>query len=333
MSKHYPDTAALERLKFTDRLPSWLARILMARETPLATVVALLFIGLSTASPFFLAAGNLTVVSRQIGLALIISVGMTFVILIAGIDLSVGSVVALVSVLVGIFMVQMGLHPVLSIVLAIIAGALVGLVNGLITAVVGLPAFVSTLGMLAVAKGLALGITGGSTISGFPSEFLFIGQGMIWILPVPAWVALAVALSAHFVLTRTTFGRQVYFLGSNEEAALLSGIRVKRVKIMVFVIASSLAAVSAVLETARLSVGQPSAGGGYELVAIGAAVIGGVSLFGGVGSVLGTALGTTLLLLINNGLILLGVSPYWQQVFSGSIIIAAVALNMKRKGT
>jgi len=333
MSKHYPDTAALERPKFTDRLPSWLARILKARETPLATVVALLFVGLSNASPYFLAAGNLTVVSRQIGLALIISVGMTFVILIAGIDLSVGSVVALVSVLVGIFMVQMGLNPVLSIVLAILAGACVGLVNGVITAVGGLPAFVSTLGMLAVAKGLALGITGGSTISGFPSEFLFIGQGVVWILPVPAWVALVVALSAHFVLTRTTFGRQVYFLGSNEEAALLSGIRVKRVKVMVFVIASSLAAVSAILETARLSVGQPSAGGGYELVAIGAAVIGGVSLFGGVGSILGTALGTTLLLLINNGLILLGVSPYWQQVFSGSIIIAAVALNMKRKGT
>jgi ribose/xylose/arabinose/galactoside ABC-type transport system permease subunit len=234
-------------------------------------------------------------------------------------------------VLVGIFMVDMGITPVLAVFFALLAGSALGLVNGLIIAVGGLPAFVATLGMLAVAKGLALGITGGSTVSGFPKEFLWFGQGILWILPVPAWVALFVAITAHFVLSKTTFGRQVYFLGSNEEAALLSGIRVKRVKIAVFVIASTLAAVSGVLETARLSVGQPSAGSGYELVAIGAAVIGGVSLFGGVGSILGTALGTTLLLLINNGLILLGVSPYWQQVFSGSIIIAAVALNMKRK--
>jgi ribose/xylose/arabinose/galactoside ABC-type transport system permease subunit len=331
MKKNPLDTAVIERPRFADRLPNWLARILTARETPLAAVVALLFAGLSFTSPYFLNAGNLTVVSRQIGLALIISVGMTFVILIAGIDLSVGSVIALVSVLVGIFMVDMGITPVLAVFFALLAGSALGLVNGLIIAVGGLPAFVATLGMLAVAKGLALGITGGSTVSGFPKEFLWFGQGILWILPVPAWVALFVAITAHFVLSKTTFGRQVYFLGSNEEAALLSGIRVKRVKIAVFVIASTLAAVSGVLETARLSVGQPSAGSGYELVAIGAAVIGGVSLFGGVGSILGTALGTTLLLLINNGLILLGVSPYWQQVFSGSIIIAAVALNMKRK--
>jgi ribose/xylose/arabinose/galactoside ABC-type transport system permease subunit len=122
----------------------------------------------------------------------------------------------------------------------------------------------------------------------------------------------------------------VYFVGSNEEAAKLSGIRVERVKVAVFVISSTLAAVSGVLETARLSVGQPSAGGGYELMAIGAAVIGGASLFGGVGGILGTALGTTLLLLIQNALILLGISAYWQQVFSGVIIVAAVALNMAR---
>jgi len=328
---NYLPTSSIDKTTFIDRLPNWLGRILKSRETPLAAVVALIFLGLSLASPYFLNEGNLTIIARQVGLALIISVGMTFVILIAGIDLSVGSVVALVSVLVGMFMVSIGLHPVLSIVLAILGGSLIGYINGVITAYVGLPAFVSTLGMLAVAKGLALGITGGSTISGFPPEFLWLGQGSFWILPVPAWVAIFVAASAHFVLTRTTFGRQVFFLGSNEEAALLSGIRVKRVKVTVFVIASTLAATSAVLETARLSVGQPSAGGGYELVAIGAAVIGGVSLFGGVGSILGTALGTTLLLLINNGLILLGISPYWQQVFSGSIIIAAVALNMKRK--
>ena len=308
-----------------------LRKIVMARESTLAAVVILLVVYLSWASPYFFTAGNLTVVGRQIGLALIISVGMTFVILIGGIDLSVGSVVALVSVLVGEFMVNLGISPILAVIFALLGGALVGLVNGSINAFWGLPSFVVTLGMLAMARGLSLGITSGSTISGFPPEFLYFGQGAYLGIPVPVWVAVVVAIAAHFVLTRTTFGRHVYFVGSNEEAAKLSGIRVRRVKISVFVISSTLAAVSGILETARLSVGQPAAGNGYELLAIGAAVIGGASLFGGVGGILGTALGTSLLLLIQNALILLGISAYWQQVFSGAIIVGAVALNMWRK--
>lgn len=304
--------------------------IIHARESTLAAVVLLLIVFLSWASPFFFTAGNLTVVGRQIALALLISIGMTFVILIGGIDLSVGSVVALVSVLTGELMVNAGMHPALAVPLAIIGGAMIGLINGSINAFVGIPSFVVTLGMLAAARGLALGITGGSTISGFPEGFLYLGQGRLLGIPVPVWVTAVVAIGAHIVLSRTTFGRHVYFVGSNEEAAKLSGIRVARVKVAVFVISSTLAAVAGMLETARLSVGQPSAGGGYELLAIGAAVIGGASLFGGVGSIFGTALGTTLLLLIQNALILLGISAYWQQVFSGVIIVAAVALNMAR---
>lgn len=307
-----------------------LMKIIHARESTLGAVVLLLIVVLSWASPYFLTAGNFTVVGRQIGLALLISIGLTFVILIGGIDLSVGSAVALVSVLTGQFMVNAGMHPAVAVLLALIGGALIGLINGSINAFVGIPSFVVTLGMLAAARGLALGITGGSTISGFPQGFLYIGQGAFLGFPVPVWVAAVVAIGAHIVLSRTTFGRHVYFVGSNEEAAKLSGIRVERVKVAVFVISSTLAALSGVLETARLSVGQPSAGIGYELIAIGAAVIGGASLFGGVGGILGTALGTTLLLLIQNALILLGISAYWQQVFSGVIIVAAVALNMTR---
>jgi ribose/xylose/arabinose/galactoside ABC-type transport system permease subunit len=315
----------------SSRLRAGVMRVVRARESTLAAVVILLVIYLTFASPYFLTVGNLTVIGRQIALALIISTGMTFVILIGGIDLSVGSVVALVSVLSGEFMVTLGFPPVLAVVLALVAGAVIGLVNGLINAYVGIPSFVVTLGMLAVARGLALGITSGSTISGFPAGFLNLGQGNLLGVPIPVWVAVVIALGAHVVLTRTTFGRHVFFLGSNEEAAKLSGIRVRRVKIAVFVISASLASISGILETARLSVGQPSAGSGYELLAIGAAVIGGASLFGGVGGILGTALGTTLLLLIQNALILLGISAYWQQVFSGVIIVAAVALNMWRK--
>lgn len=326
-----PARPAEARASLSEKIRHRLLKIITARESTLGGVVILLVIYLSWASPYFFTAGNLTVVGRQIALALLISVGMTFVILIGGIDLSVGSVVALVSVLSGEAMVNAGLPPFVAVILALAAGALVGLVNGSINAFAGIPSFVVTLGMLAVARGLSLGITGGSTISGFPPGFLYIGQGAFLGIPVPVWIAAVVAIVSHFVLTRTTFGRHIYFVGSNEEAAKLSGIRVRRVKISVFVISSTLAAVSGILETARLSVGQPAAGNGYELLAIGAAVIGGTSLFGGVGGILGTALGTSLLLLIQNALILLGISAYWQQAFSGVIIVGAVALNMWRR--
>ena len=286
---------------------------------------------LSWRSPYFLTEGNLVVVGRQASLALIIAVGLTFVIVAGGIDLSVGSTVALVSILTGEFMVTMSMNPVLAAVLALLCGLGVGLVNGVLVATWAIPSFVVTLGMLAVARGLALGITQGQTLSGLPPDFLVLGQGSMAGVPIPVWIAAAVAVVAHVVLTRTRFGRNVFFIGSNEEAAVLSGIRVRRTKILIFTIAAGLAALEAVIETARLSVGQPSAGNGYELVAIGAVVIGGASLFGGEGSILGTALGTMLLALIQNGLILLGISAYWQQVFSGVIIVAAVALNMWRQ--
>lgn len=319
------------RSEQSSRTKDRLRAIFGAREAGLAAVLLLLILFLTWSSPYFLTQSNLTVVSRQIALSLLIAIGMTFVILAGQIDLSVGSTVALVSVLTGMFMVNMGLSIPLSILLALLVGAAVGAVNGTIFANTKIPSFVVTLGMLAVARGLALGITEGSTISGLPDSFLTLGQGSWFGVPIPVWIAVVVALAAHVVLRRTIFGRHVYFLGSNEEAAVLSGIRVRRVKIAIFTIASTLAALEAVIETARLSVGQPSAGNGYELAAIGAVVIGGANLFGGEGSILGTVLGTTLLALIQNGLILLGISAYWQQVFSGAIIVLAVGLNMWRR--
>jgi ribose/xylose/arabinose/galactoside ABC-type transport system permease subunit len=306
-------------------------RLLGAKETGLAAVLVIIVLFLAWQSPNFLTAANLVVVSRQIALALFISIGMTFVILSGAIDLSVGSVVALVSVTVGQLMVTAGLQPVLATVLALVVGSLVGVFNGAVVAYTRIPSFVVTLGMLAMASGLALGMTQGQTISGFPAGFLAIGQGSTLGVPNPVWLAALAAVVAHLVLARTTFGRHVYLLGSNEQAALLSGISVRRTKILIFTIASTLAACAAIVETARLTVGQPSAGAGYELAAIGAVVIGGASLFGGEGSILGTVLGTTLLGLILNGLILLGISAYWQQVFSGAVIILAVGLNFWRQ--
>lgn len=305
--------------------------VLAAREAGLAGVLVLVVLFLTWRSPFFLTTDNLIVVARQASLSLIIAVGMTFVILAGGIDLSVGSTVALVSIMTGEFMVNLHLPMVVAALLALLCGVVVGLVNGLLVGLTSIPPFVVTLGMLAVARGLALGITQGQTISGFPDTFLVLGQGSLAGIPIPVWIAAAVAVLAHLVLARSRFGRNVFFIGSNEQAAVLSGIRVRRTKIAIFAIAAGLAGLEAVIETARLSVGQPSAGNGYELVAIGAVVIGGASLFGGEGSILGTVLGTCLLALIQDGLILLGISAYWQQVFSGAIIVGAVALNIWRQ--
>lgn len=309
-----------------------LRSVLAAREAGLAAVVVLLMLFLSWSSPYFLTSSNLIVVGRQAALSLLIAIGMTFVILAGGIDLSVGSTVALVSILTGEFMVNLSLNPVVAAILALLCGVAVGVVNGAIVAGSAIPPFVVTLGMLAVARGLALGITQGQSISGLPPDFLVLGQGSLAAIPIPIWIAAGVAVVAHLVLSRSRFGRNIYFIGSNEQAARLSGIRVERTKVAIFAIAAGLAATEAVIETARLGVGQPAAGNGYELAAIGAVVIGGTSLFGGEGSILGTVLGTLLLALIQDGLILLGISAYWQQVFSGVIIVAAVALNLWRQG-
>ncbi|UZJ26862.1 ABC transporter permease (plasmid) [Rhodococcus antarcticus] len=304
---------------------------LAAREAGLAGVLLVLVVFLAWRSPYFITTSNITVVARLAALSLIIAVGMTFVILAAGIDLSVGSTVALTSIVTGETMVSLNLNIALAVALALLSGVAVGLVNGVIIATTSIPPFVVTLGMLAVARGLALGITQGQTLSGLPASFLVLGQGSIAGVPIPVWIAAGVAVVAHVALTRTRFGRNVYFVGSNEQAAVLSGIRVRRTKIIIFAIAGGLAGLEGIIETARLSVGQPSAGNGYELVAIGAVVIGGASLFGGEGSILGTVLGTVLLALIQDGLILLDISAYWQQVFSGVIIVAAVALNIWRQ--
>ena len=307
------------------------------REAGIFVIVLLVMLLLSLASPYFFTVGNLQILARLISLNAIIAIGTTMVILLGDIDLSVGSVVALASVVTGFFMVRTGLDiPVgwlilLGILAGLLSGVIVGLVNGYLIIKTGVPAFIITLGMMGIARGIALVITKGSTISGLPSAYLKLGQGFILGIPVPVWIMMIIAIASHIFLSYTATGRNIYFTGSNIEAAALSGIPVNRIKVLVFTIAATLAAVEAVIETSRMSTAQPAAGVGYELTAIGAVIIGGASFLGGEGTILGTLLGATLLGLIANGLILLGVSAYWQTVFSGLIIILAVALDMWRK--
>jgi ribose/xylose/arabinose/galactoside ABC-type transport system permease subunit len=274
----------------------------------------------------------LAVVARQISLSAIIAMGMTLVILTGGIDLSVGSVVAITSVIVGLVMVRMNMPIWLAIMAGIMVGVVVGLLNGIMIVRTKVPPFIITLGMMGLARGAALVITKGSSISGFPPSYLDIGQGFIFnLIPIPVLIAVVLAIIVHIILSRTAFGRRIYLLGSNEEAALLSGININGMKVAIFTICSALAAVEAVIETSRMATGQPASGSGYELTAIGAVIIGGASMLGGEGTILGTMLGAILLGLITNGLILMGISSYWQQVFSGTIIILAVALDTWRR--
>ena len=305
--------------------------LISSRETGIAVVLVLAALYLSLSTDTFLTESNIAIVARQISLTAIIAIGMTMVILLGDIDLSVGSVVSLATVITGYVIVRLGYPYPVGIAAGLLTGVLVGLVNGLLVNITGVPSFIVTLGMMGVARGFALVITKGSSISGLPPEYLTLGQGYFLRVPIPVVIMIVLAVVAHIFLSRMRTGRHIYFTGSNPQAALLSGINVNRIKLLVFTVCSTLAATEAVIETSRMNAAQPAAGMGYELTAIGAVIIGGASLFGGEGTILGTILGATLLGMITNGLVLLGVSAYWQQVFSGSIIILAVTLDMWRK--
>lgn len=321
----------INSLSFIEKVTAQGWRVIRSREAGIALVLLLAAAYLSFSTTTFLTVGNLSILARQISLTAIIAVGMTMVILLGDIDLSVGSVVALATVVTGFLIVKAGVPFPIGIIAGLLVGALIGFLNGTLVIKTGVPSFIVTLGMMGVARGFALVITKGSSISGLPSTYLKLGQGYWLGVPLPVIILIVIAIVVHIFLSRMKTGRHIYFTGSNSEAALLSGINVNKIKLLVFTLCSTLAATEAVIETARMNAAQPAAGVGYELTAIGAVIIGGASLFGGEGSILGTLLGATLLGLITNGLILLGVSAYWQQVFSGSIIILAVTMDMWRQ--
>lgn len=277
-------------------------------------------------SPYFFTVSNLLNVAQQSAIIAVISVGMTFVIITAGIDLSVGSVLAFA----GVTMAS-ALHAGLPIPVAIMVGFATGfgcgLLNGVLISYGKLPPFIATLGMMSIARGAALWYTDGRPISGFEDGFRFLATGEIFHIPVAVIIMIIVYVIAHFILTRTKLGRYTYAIGGNEEAAILSGINVKLYKNIIYGIAGLLSALGAVLLTARLNSAQPIAGIMYELDAIAATVIGGTSLMGGQGTVVGTLIGALIIGVLRNGLNLLGVSSFIQQIVIGSVIIGAILLD------
>ncbi|MFD1433788.1 ABC transporter permease [Kroppenstedtia eburnea] len=285
---------------------------------------------LSVMSPHFPSFQNILSISLQTAIIAILALGQTYVIISAGIDLSVGSVLALSGVISRQLLVE-GVPVLPALIIGIVSGGILGLINGLAITKGNLPPFIVTLGMMGVARGIALVLTNGLPVSGLPDAFTRLGNDRLFYIPIPVLFLIVVAVVGHFVLRRTVFGRYVYAIGSNEEAARLSGIPTALHKTMIYTLCGMFAGLAGVLLSARLISAQPTAGTGYELDAIAAVVIGGASLMGGVGSIGGTVIGAFIMGVLRNGLNLLSVSPFWQQIAIGLVIVLAVYLDQLRR--
>jgi putative xylitol transport system permease protein len=302
------------------------------RRYGIVAVLILLCVVLTFSNQYFLTWGNIADILRQTSINGILAVGMTYVVLTSGIDLSVGSTLALAG-MVSASLVT-GAHPhgvVLGLLAGLVVGALVGAVNGIMVARFSVPSFVATLGMLSVARGLTFIYSGGMPIADLPDGFLSAGTGAIAGVPVPVIIFALVVVLFWFVLRYTTYGRYVYAVGGNAKSAKTSGISTGKIIFSVYVIGGVLAGLAGIILAARTTSALPQAGLSYELDAIAAVVIGGTSLSGGSGSLGGTVVGALLIGVINNGLNLLGVSSYYQQVVKGVIIVGAVLLDASRK--
>jgi ribose transport system permease protein len=294
-------------------------------------ILAAIWLLLGLASPYFFTVNNIFEITLQTAVIALIAAGQTLVIISGGIDLSVGSVFACAAVVGGVVLGQTGNLP-LSLLTTLGVGAGLGLVNGLLITRVRVPPFIATLGMMGMARGFALIISKGIPIYGLPDAYKWIGQGEIFgVIPVPTVIVAVVYLIFFLVMNYSRFGRFVYAIGSNTEAARLSGINVAAVILGIYTISGLMAGLASTIEAGRLATVQPAGGNGYELLAIGAVLIGGASTFGGEGSILATLVGALLVTTIRNGLNILGVNAFWQYVVNGAVIVAAVAIDQYRR--
>jgi len=293
--------------------------------------LVLMAIVLSILSPYFLTFDNVFNIGLQMSVIAIMAIGQMMVIVSAGIDLSVGSVLALSGVTSTIMLVN-GFGIILSMIVGVLTGTICGLVNGMLISFGRIPPFIATLGMMGIARGISLIVTGGVPIFGLPESFSYLGGGRIFdAIPFPVVIVVVLAVMWHFILKYTRYGRYTYAIGSNIEAARLSGVDVKRYLTMIYTFCGVLCGFAGVILASRLSTGQPTAGMGWELDVIAACVIGGASFSGGEGNIGGAMLGALIMGVLRNGCNLLNISNFWQQVFIGIIIIIAVFIDQYRK--
>ncbi|MFL0199382.1 ribose ABC transporter permease [Exiguobacterium acetylicum] len=297
---------------------------------PLAGLFAIVLV-VSVMEPDFLTLNNLFNILRQVSINALIAFGMTFVILTGGIDLSVGSILALSSAFVAGLMTD-GTSALIAVMAGLIVGAVMGALNGMVISLGKVAPFIATLATMTIFRGLTLVYTDGKPITGLSQGgwFELFGRGYFWIFPVPVLTMLIAFAVLYFILKKTTFGRYTYAIGGNEEAAKLMGIQVNKVKIMIYSLSGLMAALAGIILTSRLNSAQPTAGTSYELDAIAAVVLGGTSLSGGRGWIVGTLIGALIIGTLNNGLNLLGVSSFFQLVVKGLVILFAVLADRKQ---
>ncbi|MCL6505566.1 MAG: ABC transporter permease, partial [Bryobacteraceae bacterium] len=305
------------------------ARLMIQRLLPSLSLV-ILFVGLSIASPYFLTKTNLASVVRQTAVINVMALGMTMVIIAGGIDLSVGAILAMAGLL-GTMAMEHGYPIPAGVGIGVLTGLFWGLVNGLLITRLRIAPFIVTLGTLGIVRGLTLIISNGLPVHRIPQEFSYLGEGNLLGVPFVLWILVVCAAVTHFLLEHTRLGRYAFAIGSNPEAALYAGIPVAFHTTAVYAICGLLTGLAGMIEASRLMTGQPTAGQGYELQVIAAVVIGGGSLRGGEGSVIGTLIGAFIMGLLSNGSDLLGISPYLQQAIIGAVIILAVTVDELRK--
>ena len=292
--------------------------------------LVLLCIVITIVTPNFLSVSNITNVFSQVSVNAIIAIGMTFVILTGGIDLSVGSTLA-ISGAVGASIVKLTGNVFLAIIVAAVIGIAVGLINGLLVSKGKLQAFIVTLATMTIFRGATLVFTDGTPISKLPEAFVKIGNGKLGFMPIPVIITIIIAIIAVYALSQTRFGRYLYALGGNEDASRLSGINTDKIKTLVYVVSGFASAIAGVIITSRIGSASPNAGTGFELDAIAAVVIGGTSLAGGEGTITGTLIGALIIGVLNNGLNLMNVSPFYQSIVKGLVILIAVLLDKKSR--
>lgn len=326
------DAEMMDAIQASETLGQTMRRSLAVPQFVLFLIVVLLLVIGGVINPRFLSVDNMKIVTRDIAILAIAAIGVGFPILTGGIDLSVGSIVGLGGVMVAYFMMTVGLPVWLSILLTLVMALLIGWVHGLFVTGLRMHGFLITLVTLGLARGFILVLTNAFPITGLPREFNTLGQGYVAdLIPVPLVICALIAALAYYLLRFTYVGRQIYATGSNMEAARLSGVKVEARIILCYVVSVMCAATVGMIQAARLSIGHPAAGEGYELLAIAACILGGVSLMGGEGNIFGILVGAALIGVVQNEMVMLNINPFWHKIVISLVLLVAITLDYVRR--
>jgi len=306
-------------------------KFMKTKEISIFIALAILCLIMSVSTSTFMTPYNIGIIARQISFIAIVAIGQTTVLLTGGIDLSVGSTAGLSGILCSLLLTNVHVGPISIIFVSLVLGILLGCVNGILIGRLKLNAFIVTLAMGEIYGGLILVITRGYPILNLPESFAFLGQGMIGLVPVPVIFMLVITIVIAYLLENTPFGRNIYAVGGNSIAAKLAGIKVENVTLYVYMLSGMFASLSGLLLTSRMNAGQPTIGASWVMPSITAAIIGGTSLSGGEGTIIGTIIGAAFMGVLANGIVLLNISSYWERVITGAVVIIAVVIDLIRK--